>query len=126
MVRNYIKKYKLIFSLDKEEIIELKNKYKYFIDCLDIGGIIDNYILSPNELVCILCNTKFNSVYLIQDNNKENKEGKNNNIYPNIINGQNKTKNLDNNDIKTNNIFNKSCNHLIMIKNIEINDYLKD
>ena len=116
-----------MFSLSKEEIIELKNKYNYFIDCLDMGGIIDNYILTQNDLVCIMCNSKFNSVYQIQDNN-ENNEGNNNYAYLNMIkkyklsNGQYQEKNIYNNDTKSNHNFNKSCSHLIMINNIEFND----
>ena len=49
LVRNYIKKYKLIYSLTREEIIELKNKFYYFIDCLDIDGIFNKYIISKKE-----------------------------------------------------------------------------
>ena len=128
LVRNYIKKYKLIYSLNKEEIIKLKNKYNYFIDCLDIGGIIDNFILTTNDLVCALCNKKFNSVYQIQDNNENKERNNNNSVYINInknyklSNGQYLTKNIDNDNIKINNNIDKSCNHLIMINNFQIND----
>ena len=121
LVRNYIKKYKLIYNLSREEIIELKNKFYYFIDCLDIEGIFDNYILSQNDIICILCNRSYNSVYLII--NEE--EGSNNdsiNIYfpPKILNGQYRQNNILKNNQKINSDLNKSinkCKHLFMIKN---------
>ena len=111
LVRNYIKKYKLIYSLTRDEIIELKNKFYYFIDCLDMDGIFNNYILSKKELTCLLCNNIFNSVYEIINENDENY---NNNIYypPKILNGQYKQKHFE--------VYNKTfnrCNHLIMIDN---------
>ena len=103
LVRNYIKKYKLIYSLARDEIIDLKNKFYYFIDCLDMDGIFNNYILSKNELKCILCNNNYNSIYEIMNETDEN-YNVNNNIYypPKILNGQYKL-----NDYKD---FNKSFN----------------
>ena len=121
LVRNYIKKYKLIYSLDKDEIIELKNKFSYFIDCLDMEGIFDNYILGSNDLICIKCNTKFNSIY--QTLNNTSKEEDKYNIYNNkVINGQYNTQKRYNIDKITNNDSNKICQHLIIINNSENNN----
>ncbi len=126
LVRNYIKKYRLIYSLGKEEIIELKNKFYYFIDCLDMEGIFDNFILSSNKLVCILCHKKFNSLYQISNENKNEEKNYyklNNIIYdvPKAINGQyTKFKNVSRNKI---NVDNKNeCQHLIMINNCKVYD----
>ena len=49
LVRNYIKKKKLIYSLTKNELIEIKNNFKDFIDCLDMCAILDNYIINNNN-----------------------------------------------------------------------------
>ena len=120
-MRNYIKKYKLIYSLDKDEIIELKNKFSYFNDCLDMEGIFDNYILGSNDLMCIKCNTKFNSIY--QTLNNTSKEEDKYNIYNNkVINGQYNTQKRYNIDKITNNDSNKICQHLIIINNSENNN----
>ena len=121
LVRNYIKKYKLIYSLSREQIINLKNKFNIFVDCLDMDGIFNNYILSCNEMVCLLCNQKFNSVYQLINENKNSEEknnNKNNNIDNNnnvqlkskIINGQYKQNNQDNYDNKRNYEFNPNNN----------------
>ena len=61
LVRNYMKKYKLINGLSKEELIDLKNTFEDYIDCLDMDGILNNYLFVP--LTCIICKTEFNSVY---------------------------------------------------------------
>ena len=123
LVRNYIKKYRLIYSLRKEEIIELKNKFYYFIDCLDMEGIFDKYILCPNELLCLSCHKKFNSLYQIVNKNEEENLYKINNIIydnPKAINGQytkiNISRNKVNADVKN------ECQHLIVINNYQIYD----
>ena len=61
LVRNYMKKYKLINGLSKEELIDLKNTFEDYIDCLDMDGILNNYLFVP--LSCIICKNEFNSVY---------------------------------------------------------------
>ena len=84
LVRNYIKKYKLVYSLKKEEILDLKKNFSPFIDCLDMGGIFDNFILSSKQLVCILCNHSFNSIYQITNEREKNEENYDK-IYKNIF-----------------------------------------
>jgi len=61
LVRNYMKKYKLISGLSKEELIDIKNTFEDYIDCLDMDGILNNYLFVP--LSCIVCKTDFSSVY---------------------------------------------------------------
>jgi hypothetical protein len=61
LVRNYMKKYKLINGLSKEELIDIKNNFEEYIDCLDIDGILNNYLFIP--LTCIICKKEFSSVY---------------------------------------------------------------
>ena len=66
LVRNYMKKYKLINGLSKEELIDLKNNFEEYIDCLDMDGILNNYLFVP--LTCIVCKNEFNSVYDVLEN----------------------------------------------------------
>ena len=61
LVRNYMKKYKLINGLSKEELIDIKNNFEDYIDCLDMEGILNNYLFIP--LSCIICKKEFSSVY---------------------------------------------------------------
>ena len=61
LVRNYMKKYKLISGLSKEELIDIKNTFEDYIDCLDMDGILNNYLFV--SLSCIVCKTDFSSVY---------------------------------------------------------------
>ena len=128
LVRNYIKKYKLLYSLTKEELIDLKNKFSYFIDCLDMEGIFDNYILSSQKLECILCNNKFVSLYqAIGEKEKDNEEYNNQNdnniskddfISYKTMNGLYRTTKLRSNHLKIksdmNQFNNNQCNHLIV------------
>ena len=65
LVRNYIKKYKLISGLSKEELIDIKNNFEEYIDCLDMDGILNNYLFVP--LTCIICKNVFCSVYDVLD-----------------------------------------------------------
>ena len=123
LVRNYIKKYRLIYSLRKEEIIELKNKFYYFIDYLDMEGIFDKFILCSNELLCLLCHKKFNSLYQIANKNEEENVYKINNIIyenPKAINGQYTKMNISRN--KVNADVKNECQHLIVINNYQIYD----
>ena len=60
LVRNYMKKYKLINGLSKEELIDIKNNFEDYIDCLDMEGILNNYLFIP--LSCIICKKEFSSV----------------------------------------------------------------
>ena len=84
-------------------------------------GIFDNYILGSNDLICIKCNTKFNSIY--QTLNNPSKEEDKYNIYNNkVINGQYNTQKRYNFDKITNNDSNKICQHLIIINNSENNN----
>ena len=66
LVRNYMKKYKLINGLSKEELIDIKNNFEEYIDCLDMEGILNNYLFVP--LTCIVCKNEFNSVYDVLEN----------------------------------------------------------
>ena len=61
LVRNYIKKYKLMTNLSKDELLDIKNKFEDYIDCLDMEGILNSYLFIP--LSCIICKTDFDSVY---------------------------------------------------------------
>ena len=61
LVRNYMKKYKLINGLAKEELIDIKNNFEEYIDCLDMDGILNNYLFIP--LTCVICKKEFSSVY---------------------------------------------------------------
>ena len=61
LVRNYMKKYKLISGLSKEELIDIKNNFEDYIDALDMDGILNNYLFVP--LTCIVCKNDFSSVY---------------------------------------------------------------
>ena len=61
LVRNYIKKYKLLSNLSKDELVDLKNNFEEYIDCLDMNGILLNYLFIP--LTCIICKTVFHSTY---------------------------------------------------------------
>ena len=124
LVRNYIKKYKLIYSLTKEELIDLKNKFSYYLDCLDMEGIFDNYILSSKKLGCILCNNKFDSLYqIIEEKEKESEKNdksinKNELISYKTMNGLYRAPKLKNNqleikpDMKQAN--NNQCKHLVV------------
>ena len=128
LVRNYIKKYKLLYSLTKEEFIDLKNKFSHFIDCLDMEGIFDNYILSSQKLECILCNNKFVSLYqAIGEKEKNNEEYDNQNDNSiskddfnsyKTMNGLYRTTKLRSNHLKIksdmNQFNNNQCNHLIV------------
>ena len=92
LVRNYIKKYKLFYSLDKKEIIELKNIFNEFSDCFDMEAIFDKYIINSNEL-----NNKLNSIYQVLNQNEYNKEinyksdkiDKKTHLTSKLMNGQN-------------------------------------
>ena len=131
LVRNYIKKYKLLYSLTKEELIELKNKFSHFIDCLDMEGIFDNYILSSQKLECIRCNNKFVSLYQIigekeKDNEKYDEQNDNNINKDDFIsykkmNGLYRTTKLKNNKLKISSDMNQAnkyqCKHLLYISN---------
>jgi hypothetical protein len=131
LVRNYIKKYKLLYSLTKEELIDLKSKFSLFIDCLDMEGIFDNYILSSRKLECILCNNNFISLYQIigeeekvnekYDEQNDNSINKGDFISYKAINGQYRVTKLKNNQLKINpdkNQFNSNqCKHLLYIIN---------
>ena len=66
LVRNYIKKYKLMYNLSKEELIDLKNNFKEYIDCLDIEGILNSYLFIP--LTCVICKNNFSSAYDVLNN----------------------------------------------------------
>jgi len=65
LVRNYMKKYKLISGLSKEELIDIKNNFEDYIDALDMDGILNNYLFVP--LTCIICKSEFSSVYEVLD-----------------------------------------------------------
>ena len=82
LIRNYIKKYKLIYTLQKDEIINLKNIFGDYIDCLDMEGIFNTFILSSCELQCIECNKSFDSIF------QTFSENENNNDETKIDNGQ--------------------------------------
>ena len=128
LVRNYIKKYKLLYSLTKEELIGLKNKFNHFIDCLDMEGIFDNYIISSQKLECILCSNKFASLYQIigekEKDNETNDEQNDNNINKDYLisyktmNGLYRETKLKNNQLKINSDMNQAnsnqCKHLIV------------
>ena len=66
LVRNYIKKYKLMYNLSKQELIDLKNDFIEYIDCLDMDGLLNNYLFIP--LSCIICKNNFSSVYEVLNN----------------------------------------------------------
>ena len=72
LVRNYIKKYKLMYNLSKEELIDLKNNFTEYIDCLDIDGLLNSYLFVP--LSCVICKNEFSSVYEILNNKVCNNE----------------------------------------------------
>ena len=128
LVRNYIKKYKLLYSLTKEELIDLKNKFNHFIDCLDMEGIFDNYIISSQKLECILCSNKFASLYQIigekEKDNETNDEQNDNNINKDdlisykTMNGLYRETKLKSNQLKINSDMNQAnsnqCKHLIV------------
>ena len=128
LVRNYIKKYKLLYSLTKEELIGLKSKFNHFIDCLDMEGIFDNYIISSQKLECILCSNKFASLYQIigekEKDNETNDEQNDNNINKDYLisyktmNGLYRETKLKNNQLKINSDMNQAnsnqCKHLIV------------
>ena len=127
-MRNYIKKYKLLYSLTKEELIDLKNKFNHFIDCLDMEGIFDNYIISSQKLECILCSNKFASLYQIigekEKDNETNDEQNDNNINKDdlisykTMNGLYRETKLKSNQLKINSDMNQAnsnqCKHLIV------------
>ena len=112
LVRNYIKKYKLIYTLSREEIITLKNIFYLYIDCLDMEGIFNNFVLSSDELVCVKCNQRYDSVYQILNENNNYKTIKNyvDNIHlkTEIMNGQYRQKSNDNYHKKVKSDFNSS------------------
>ena len=66
LVRNYIKKYKLLENLTKDELLDLKKNFELYIDCLDISGILNSYVFNP--LYCIICKKNFESPYQIIEN----------------------------------------------------------
>ena len=72
LVRNYIKKYKLMYNLSREELIDLKNNFTEYIDCLDIDGLLNSYLFVP--LSCVICKNEFSSVYEILNNKVCNNE----------------------------------------------------
>ena len=72
LVRNYIKKYKLMYNLSKEELLDLKNNFEEYIDCLDLDGILNSYIFIP--LTCVVCKNNFNSALEILNNKACNNE----------------------------------------------------
>ena len=72
LVRNYIKKYKLMYNLSKEELIDLKNNFEDYIDCLDLDGILNNYLFIP--LTCVICKNNFSSAYEVLNNKSCNNE----------------------------------------------------
>jgi hypothetical protein len=53
LVRNFIKRYKLIYNLSKDELIDLKNNFGEYIDCLDMDGLLNSYLFVP--LTCVIC-----------------------------------------------------------------------
>ena len=63
LVRNYIKRYKLMYNLSKEELINLRSDFEEYIDCLDMDGLLNNYLFIP--LSCVICKNNFNSVYQV-------------------------------------------------------------
>ena len=65
-VRNYIKKYKLLENLTKEQLLDLKNNFELYMDSLDISGILNSYVFNP--LYCIVCKNTFESPYQIIEN----------------------------------------------------------
>ena len=66
LVRNYIKRYKLIYNLSKEELSDLKYNFEEYIDCLDIDGLLNSYLFVP--LTCIICKINFSSAYEVLNN----------------------------------------------------------
>jgi hypothetical protein len=66
LVRNYIKRYKLMYNLSKEELVNLRNDFGEYIDCLDMDGLLNNYLFIP--LSCVICKNNFNSVYQVLNN----------------------------------------------------------
>ena len=72
LVRNYIKKYKLMYNLSKEELIDLKNNFEEYIDCLDLDGILNTYLFIP--LTCVICKKNFSSAYEVLSNKSCNNE----------------------------------------------------
>jgi hypothetical protein len=72
LVRNYIKKYKLMYNLSKEELIDLKNNFEEYIDCLDLDGILNSYLFIP--LTCVICKNSFSSAYEVLNNKSCNNE----------------------------------------------------
>ena len=115
LVRNYIKKYKLLYTLSREEIIALKNIFYLYIDCLDMEGIFNNFILSSDELICVKCNQRYDSVYqMLNENNNYNNYKTIKNYIDNIqlkteiMNGQYRQKSNDNYHKKINSDLNSS------------------
>ena len=72
LVRNYIKRYKLMHGLSKEELIDLKNNFSEYIDCLDLDGLLNSYLFVP--LSCVICKNNFSSVYEVLNNKACNNE----------------------------------------------------
>ena len=72
LVRNYIKKYKLMCGLSKEELIDLKTNFTEYIDCLDLDGLLNSYLFVP--LTCIICKNNFSSAYEVLNNKTCNNE----------------------------------------------------
>ena len=73
LVRNFIKKYKLMNNLSKEELINLKNEFREYIDCLDMEGLLNNYLFI--SLSCIVCKNNYSSVYeVLNDKNCKNEK----------------------------------------------------
>ena len=72
LVRNYIKKYKLMYNLSKEELIDLKNNFEEYIDCLDLDGILNSYLFVP--LTCVICKNNFSSAYEVLNNKSCNND----------------------------------------------------
>ncbi len=66
LVRNFIKRYKLIYNLSKDELIDLKNNFCEYIDCLDMDGLLNSYLFVP--LTCVICKNNFSSAYEVLNN----------------------------------------------------------
>ena len=55
-----------MYNLSKQELIDLKNDFIEYIDCLDMDGLLNNYLFIP--LSCIICKNNFSSVYEVLNN----------------------------------------------------------
>lgn len=66
LVKNYIKKYSLMADLKKDSLIDIKNTFKEYICALDSKYILDNFIFSPINLRCVVCNQIFHSAFEVE------------------------------------------------------------